>query len=653
MAPPGSALMLAAAKAELMRRDEQIEAGWSAFGLGHAPAPVAASPPMTTNVNAGSASKIWTAAGGDTEQQSTQSQSVPITHRDRSATTSSTHPHISIVPEEAHPELLTRPPFYAPPTPTYAISYSASIPPGYVAHARDACAHVDYAWDSMRAPLHWGSGGQYGEEWSSMHDRFGKGLRRLIGWYESGGADEQERTLFRKLSGEERGGNEDDGDESEEEEVDDVVILVSHGAGCNALLGALTGDPVLTDVPMTSLSMAVRKDLINGPSSAPTSAAPSAANSRRSSMISYTSSSHFASRSRSESQSNYSLQYSNPFSPCLSHSSSHSSMHSVKDTNAAQDADSSQHHDNQIKEQEDENAVYEPHIADTYEIKLLASVEHLRGQNPLHNLSAARSIPRGQPRGHPSQNGGYVMQHHHAHSFTGGRPSSLSRLAFLNTSDVAQSGFGGSAISPTGMFSPVALSSFSIPGAGSTTGKGTRRASGLWGNTSSVVDAVPVIPGGGGASLPTVSLNVAPTITTTNADRKYTFDHKGNDKDDDDKKYSSSPLDRDTANALGLPEFHDTVWNKTASVKSSAISSSSNSSASSSSSSSTTAKSQGAVSPGTQPINVTFKAPVITIPTTLPAAPPAQHGLWGSPTLPTPNDGHKRRWTMTEKPAGL
>ncbi|KAI7521191.1 hypothetical protein KC317_g22174, partial [Hortaea werneckii] len=46
----------------------------------------------------------------------------------------------------------------------------------------------------------------------------------------------------------------------DEEQEDLVVVLVTHGAGANALIGALTGQPVLLDVGMASLTMAVRKD---------------------------------------------------------------------------------------------------------------------------------------------------------------------------------------------------------------------------------------------------------------------------------------------------------------------------------------------------------------------------------------------------------
>jgi hypothetical protein len=133
---------------------------------------------------------------------------------------------------------------YVAPLPNYAISPSDPIPLGYVAHARDACITVDYQWDSMRAPQDWGDGGEYGEEWSAMHKRFRKGIRRMIEWYhvhdECGNSP---------------------GPKEEHDDIDRVLILVSHGAGCNALIGALTNQPVLLDVGMASLTMAVRKDV--------------------------------------------------------------------------------------------------------------------------------------------------------------------------------------------------------------------------------------------------------------------------------------------------------------------------------------------------------------------------------------------------------
>lgn len=134
---------------------------------------------------------------------------------------------------------------YVPPTPAYALSPSDPIPTGYVAHARDACVEVDYRWDSMRAPYEWGDGGEYGEEWSSMHKRFRTGLQKMIRMYEH---------PANHLAAEDAPSNEDD------ENTEIVLILVTHGAGCNALIGALTNQPVLLDVGMASLTMAIRKD---------------------------------------------------------------------------------------------------------------------------------------------------------------------------------------------------------------------------------------------------------------------------------------------------------------------------------------------------------------------------------------------------------
>lgn len=88
---------------------------------------------------------------------------------------------------------------------------------------------VDWTWDSLKL----GGGGEYGEEWGSMHERFNRGLSRLLQFYQN------------------------DSTTTAKEEGDTVVILVTHGAGCNALLGALTRKPVLTDIPVSSLSMAV------------------------------------------------------------------------------------------------------------------------------------------------------------------------------------------------------------------------------------------------------------------------------------------------------------------------------------------------------------------------------------------------------------
>jgi broad specificity phosphatase PhoE len=140
---------------------------------------------------------------------------------------------------------MQRPLGYNPPVPNYAIGASDKIPPGFIAHARDACIDFDVDWDSQGDPLHWGDGGPNDEEWGKMHRRFRNGLQKLIAYYESGE------------------------DKSQDEDEELVVVLVSHQAGCNALIRLLTGAPALIDVGLSSLSMAVRKSEPAAPQAPP------------------------------------------------------------------------------------------------------------------------------------------------------------------------------------------------------------------------------------------------------------------------------------------------------------------------------------------------------------------------------------------------
>jgi len=142
---------------------------------------------------------------------------------------------------------------YTPPTPGYAISPVEPIPKGYVAHARDACVDTDFQWDSMREPLLWGDGGIFGEEWSAMHKRFRKGLMSLVDWYDKHphGNEPDDHEAVPAANG-----SSSDHDDDEE----NVIVLLTHGAGCNALVGALTEQPVLIDFGMASMTMAARRD---------------------------------------------------------------------------------------------------------------------------------------------------------------------------------------------------------------------------------------------------------------------------------------------------------------------------------------------------------------------------------------------------------
>ena len=178
-------------------------------------------------------------------------------------------------------------PIYVPPIPSYAISPSQPIPSGYVSHARDACVKVDTLWDSLRPPLEWGSGGQFGEEWTDLHKRFRKGLHEMISWYRNHN-DTETLKPTRDDSSESKGSDSEDSEDYDDDETDTVLILVTHGAGCNALIGALTSQPVLIDVGMASLTMAVRKSVgykrVSSPQSERVPASPSR---RRRSLIDF------------------------------------------------------------------------------------------------------------------------------------------------------------------------------------------------------------------------------------------------------------------------------------------------------------------------------------------------------------------------------
>ena len=142
---------------------------------------------------------------------------------------------------------------YMPLQPAFAVSSLGEIPAGFIAHARDACLDIDYRWDSMWPPQNWGDGGVLGEQWSSMHQRFRRGLQNLITWYRDCRTIEINAHTNGEAVSDDRVHYEND------EEIDPIVVLVTHGAGCNALIGALTNQPVLLDVGMASLTMAVRK----------------------------------------------------------------------------------------------------------------------------------------------------------------------------------------------------------------------------------------------------------------------------------------------------------------------------------------------------------------------------------------------------------
>ncbi|TKA82572.1 hypothetical protein B0A55_01210 [Friedmanniomyces simplex] len=258
--PPPSAMMVATAKAELK---------------GHEMVDIFA-PSLSTKSSGGDLWGAQTRSGSRDDALEDwndvhDSLVVPVPKRDRASSASSVgsndsgasgrkspfrpghvlQPFTSTVPK---PETSV----YVPPTPHYAVSSSDHIPRGYVSHARQACVNADYAWDSSRPPQGWGDGGEYGEEWSGMHKRFRRGLNHLVHWYSQHNADDRAEDALGLEQAEHHRGH--DGEDEGEEEEELVLILVTHGAGSNALIGALTGQPVLLDVGMASLTLAVRRD---------------------------------------------------------------------------------------------------------------------------------------------------------------------------------------------------------------------------------------------------------------------------------------------------------------------------------------------------------------------------------------------------------
>jgi broad specificity phosphatase PhoE len=84
---------------------------------------------------------------------------------------------------------------------------------------------LDRSW-----PLdQFGRNGEYGETWASMHSRIEGGLKRLIKYY----------------------------DQIDDEKL--TVIIVTHGAGCNSLLGFLSNQPLLAKIGLASFAMAERR----------------------------------------------------------------------------------------------------------------------------------------------------------------------------------------------------------------------------------------------------------------------------------------------------------------------------------------------------------------------------------------------------------
>jgi hypothetical protein len=272
--PPDSTLMVAGAKADLLRKGDHIETpqsplnskgffpgGWSKGG----------------NIMATSKDD----QSSPTSTIAALSQAIPIRER------ASSHSSIGSASGRLSPKGATfvtksmENGVYIPPIPPYAVSTSDPIPRGYVAHAQEACTDFDYQWDSMRDPQYWPDGGVLGEEWSNMHKRFRKGINSMVAWYTAHGlGDHLSNDAFCAVSDSPIHLTTGSDNMNADEDTDLILVLVTHGAGCNALIGALTNQPVLMDVGMASLTMAVVRD------------APSNVEQRRASVTSYSNGTH-------------------------------------------------------------------------------------------------------------------------------------------------------------------------------------------------------------------------------------------------------------------------------------------------------------------------------------------------------------------------
>ncbi|KAI1455941.1 hypothetical protein F4805DRAFT_252680 [Annulohypoxylon moriforme] len=256
--PPKSSLMLMTAKAELLRRENYNE--YPHFHSRHAP-----------NVP----TQLWNASpsrGSPLATSMIPKPDVPSSFDNLSALKGGlpnvTNDSVGNLDLKATHKVTSDSswnPGYVAPVPSYALSTNESIPKGYVAHARDACVNVDYQWDSSRDNLSWGEGGVLPEDWAAMHQRFRKGLCRLVEWYSTteNPGDMVTKTVSNPKSTnppqKEGGSNGLSVSDGQEVDIEDVVVLVSHGAGCNALIGAITHQPVLIDVAMSSITLAQRK----------------------------------------------------------------------------------------------------------------------------------------------------------------------------------------------------------------------------------------------------------------------------------------------------------------------------------------------------------------------------------------------------------
>ena len=238
--PPDTKMMLAAAKAEMTRERDYVIADLTK---------------ANHQTNRDGQTGLWMDSVGHAETRRIKDHNPMIRPPLIRIARSSSHSVVGDLPMSTglqvidHPDLAdtVRDGVYKQPSPTSLVLSSDPIPQGYVTLARDACINFDSKWDSSRPPQLWGDGGQLGDSWPMLHTRIRNGLRKLLSWYKSPEPDRDGMSSDPAQSPESKG----DG-------TDTILIIVTHSAGCNATIHALSGQPVLLDPGTASLSMAVR-----------------------------------------------------------------------------------------------------------------------------------------------------------------------------------------------------------------------------------------------------------------------------------------------------------------------------------------------------------------------------------------------------------
>ncbi|KAK6515829.1 hypothetical protein TWF281_004421 [Arthrobotrys megalospora] len=169
-----------------------------------------------------------------------------------------------IVPPQHHAHHRAHSVGFVPPIATSAIGKNEPIPRGHVSHAKEFI-DIDYAYDSLR----YGDGGEYGEEWGRMHKRVKIGFEKIIKDYADGDVrpclKSSSTTSFEQLAAAQKTDAKDLSGKlsesttnlSEDIPSSTIMIFISHGAICNALIGAMTHKPVLMDMGIASMSMGV------------------------------------------------------------------------------------------------------------------------------------------------------------------------------------------------------------------------------------------------------------------------------------------------------------------------------------------------------------------------------------------------------------